>query len=328
MTQVAFRRASAPARICLVGEDLDWLGGTSIQAAIDLRVTVDCVWAPAPCRFTMSTTGVMNSHLEMPDVWTTPEAMWARFITACATFKLRREDPLWPTEVKVWSDVPAAAGVGSSAALCVAGVAASTGISDFGRLSRESWFVEHEVLSRDVGAMDYLPCIAGGVIEASCSSEGVDRTAKLHWPEKARLLLLDTRLKRNTSDVILWKRSRRSGGDPSISRYISKTRKLAALLSRLLSRPDADVSNIGSVVTEAHVSLRDDMGVSNKLIEECVHRLLLSGAAGAKITGTGRGGCVFAVVDKTDMERVLAAVQEMPVNATEVGVESDGIRLR
>lgn len=311
-----------------MGEDLDWLGGTSIQAAISMRVTFCCTWKSAPCSFAISTVGVINNSAIFSDIWATPEHSWAQFIATCAGWKSNRSNRLWPSKVKVRSEIPSAAGLASSAALCVAGVAASNGTADFQYLSRECWFVEREILSRDVGPMDYFPCIVGGVIEASCGSSGVERIAQLNWPKDARLIVVDTLVKRDTSEVVSWKRSRWSHGDRSVARYISSTKELALQLSEILSRsPRPQLLEIGRILTKAHVSLRDDMGVSNKIIEDCVNTLLRSGAAGAKITGTGKGGCVFAVVHETDMEQVLGAIKRMPVNAVGASVDSEGVKL-
>lgn len=49
MTPSSFRAvtASAPGRLCLAGESLDWMtGGSSVVAAVPLRTRVSAWWAP------------------------------------------------------------------------------------------------------------------------------------------------------------------------------------------------------------------------------------------------------------------------------------------
>jgi galactokinase len=54
---------------------------------------------------------------------------------------------------------------------------------------------------------------------------------------------------------------------------------------------------------------------STPLIEECVGRVLAAGAYGAKLSGSGHGGCLFALVPDDAVASVLASVGDLPVHA-------------
>ncbi|MFQ6326062.1 hypothetical protein ACLMAL_07975 [Nocardia sp. CWNU-33] len=70
---------------------------------------------------------------------------------------------------------------------------------------------------------------------------------------------------------------------------------------------------MGALISEAHRLLRDCVHSSTPLIEECVERCLASGAYGAKLSGSGHGGCLFALVPWDAIGRVRVAVAGLPV---------------
>jgi galactokinase len=58
---------------------------------------------------------------------------------------------------------------------------------------------------------------------------------------------------------------------------------------------DADMPELGTLLSSSHASLRDDYEVSTPAVEATVARLLDAGAAGARIMGGGFGGCVLGL---------------------------------
>jgi galactokinase len=66
-----------------------------------------------------------------------------------------------------------------------------------------------------------------------------------------------------------------------------------------------DVRTIGPLLTDSHVSLRDDYDVSTPELDAAVERCLAAGALGARLTGAGFGGCAIALfpTDRVDGAR-------------------------
>ena len=62
----------------------------------------------------------------------------------------------------------------------------------------------------------------------------------------------------------------------------------------------------GPLLLESHASLRDDFGVSTPELDTLVDVLVASGAAGARLTGAGFGGCVVALAQRNHADDVLA----------------------
>jgi galactokinase len=70
----------------------------------------------------------------------------------------------------------------------------------------------------------------------------------------------------------------------------------------------ADVTQLGQLLTEAHLSARDDYKISCPEVEQLVAILAAQAeVAGARLTGAGWGGCVVALVDG---EAVMAVAEQ------------------
>lgn len=74
-------------------------------------------------------------------------------------------------------------------------------------------------------------------------------------------------------------------------------------------RSGTDPREIGPLLTEAHVSLRDDFEVSGPQTDIAVHALLGAGAYGARITGGGFSGTVLALVETRNAGAAMSAVK-------------------
>ncbi len=72
----------------------------------------------------------------------------------------------------------------------------------------------------------------------------------------------------------------------------------------------ADLEAFGRLLQASHRSLRDDYEVSTAELDELVEIASESGAAGARLTGAGLGGCAIAVCDRDREPGVLAALED------------------
>ena len=69
---------------------------------------------------------------------------------------------------------------------------------------------------------------------------------------------------------------------------------------------NGDLGRFGDLMVQSHESLRDDYEVSTTDLDEMVGIALEAGAAGARLTGAGFGGCIVALCE----ERAVAPVME------------------
>jgi galactokinase len=91
-----------------------------------------------------------------------------------------------------------------------------------------------------------------------------------------------------------------------VRHVVTEDARVLDVVARL--RAGADVRVIGSALTASHVSLRDDYGVTTPPLDLAVDAALDAGAHGARMTGGGFGGCVIALVDRTQAAQVEQAV--------------------
>src|SRR5690242_4313081 len=239
--------------------------------------------------------------------------------------------------IAIDSDVPAGAGLSSSAALeCATALAvASLGGLDVPRVELVTIArrAENEFAGVPTGIMDQsasLLCRAGHALLLDCRSLESAQVPFDPAAAGAGLLLINTRARHELSDGEYGQRraeceeAARRLGIPSLrdltnpddtdsltdpvlrrrARHVvtdnQRVLEVVALL-RAPPGPSADTyREIGRLLTQAHVSLRDDFEVSWPEADAAVEAALAAGAAGARMIGGGFGGSVLALVPAAD----------------------------
>ncbi|MEV1049706.1 galactokinase [Streptomyces sp. NPDC049887] len=97
--------------------------------------------------------------------------------------------------------------------------------------------------------------------------------------------------------------------DDRISRCVRHVVTDNHRVERAVALLDAgDVRGVGPVLTEGHVSLRDDLRVSCPELDLVVSSANAAGALGARMTGGGFGGSAIVLVESADEDSVTGAV--------------------
>lgn len=122
---VVKRRASIPARINIIGEHTDYLGGLALPFASGHRLVLTATQAE-------QTSGDQT----VVDLW--------------------RAAGGWPATLAIESTIPIGAGMSSSAALCLAIVLCAQGSQDALAACKEAQRIEHQVLKTPCGLLDQM----------------------------------------------------------------------------------------------------------------------------------------------------------------------------
>ena len=330
MSKVLHRK-SAPGRVCLVGEDIDWISGPSILCAIDLRVHVG-IKARLDNKnwITVTSTEPLNYQKKLSlneiGIYSGHES---DYINAAIKVFSERVSKITPMEISIQSTLPAKAGLSSSAAVLVATIAALCEHFRINVPDQEvchlAYLAENQELNTGVGQMDLYSCGLGGTLYLNSATTPPSPIERYTFPPDISVIIVDTLTPRNTRDVIKEKRNRLLQSDPLLLAYVEHTLEAIDKIRKMLKKPTNNIKDIGNLVFTCHEYIRDYLQVSTDLLDECVERCKKSGALGAKLTGTGMGGCMFALVEKNNEEKVIASLLDLPVKVYATSISNSGI---
>jgi len=301
-------KASAPGKAIVTGEHAVVYGEPAIATAIGRRVC-STVWP--------RTDRVVRVVSRDQQLTTTTSVDATDVGTA-----VRCEDPLAPiarvvcrslqelgesrgVEVHTSSDIPMAAGLGSSAAALVSATAAVMLLYS-NRLDRETVCrIAHEgeklIHVNPSGIDDHISTYGGMIYYRS--SEGFRQI--ITRLQGLPLVIGNTGKSRPTGTLVKNVRERLSEHpeDYEIIRQIGR-RSLSALDA--IQR--GDLKGLGETMIANHSLLRS-LGVSTRELDILVEVAIRAGALGAKLTGAGGGGCMIALVEEVRMKEVQEALK-------------------
>ena len=338
--------ATAPGRINLIGEHLDYNGGRVLPVALALTTS-------AAARLRDDRTVTVRSR-QQDEPWTSTvedlspeeERGWWSYVSGVLWAMRERGVDVAGIDVLVDGHVPLGAGLSSSAALecsVALAVARCLDLPDDEETRRalvdDCIRAEREVAGAPTGGMDQMVSMLATEGHALLYDTASGATSHVPWrPEDSghTLLVIDTRASHALNDGGY--ASRRASCEDAARRLgvdlLSEVTDHAAALDALaddpltaqrvrhvlteMERVDAavddleagDLASFGRRLTESHASLRDDYEVSCVELDVTVDTCLAHGALGARMTGGGFGGSAIALVRAADAEAVLAAVRE------------------
>ncbi|WP_029088583.1 mevalonate kinase [Brevibacterium album] len=192
--------------------------------------------------------------------------------------------------LQLTSSIPYERGLGSSAAVAVAvarGIAALTGtVLDADAVHAVAMDAERIAHGRSSG-LDGRTVASEAPIRFQ---NGVVTPVEVSG--SFEFVLADSGHAGSTAEAV---GSVRAGMEESPSRVGGLLESLGLLAEASLARLAAgDVAGLGAQMSEAHTCLAE-LGVSDDSLERLVSAATAGGAAGAKLTGGGRGGCVLAL---------------------------------
>ena len=327
----------APGRANLMGEHTDYNEGFVLPFALGQGVTA-AASRRVDRRLTVCSRQEPGDNLEVDLDGLAPGGVtgWAAYPAGVAWALEAAGHRLPGACIAIDSDVPAGAGLSSSAALECATALALTSLAGLevprAELVTIARRAENEFAGVPTGIMDQsasLLCRAGHALLLDCRTLETSQVPFDPGTAGASLLLINTRARHELADGEYGQRraeceeaARRLGirslrdltdladtgslTDPVLRRRVrhvvtdnQRVLEVVALL-RAPSGPSAPAADtyreIGRLLTQAHASLRDDFEVSWPEADAAVEAAVGAGASGARMIGGGFGGSVLALV--------------------------------
>lgn len=221
----------------------------------------------------------------------------------------------------VLSDIPIASGMGSGAAVATALVRACA-LWYARALNREEIaalvFRSEQRLHGTPSGIDNTVIAYDQPIRFCRQAPAADGSAKpplitpLPIGAPVHLLVADTGVRSPTHLAVAGVRSRREADSAHYDALFDAIAACTAVAADALARGDAPL--LGVVARQNQTLLRA-IGVSNSQIDALVLAAEHAGAYGAKLSGAGAGGVVYAVIDPAQREAVSAALRRAGATA-------------
>lgn len=335
--------ASAAGRVNLIGEHVDYNGGEVLPIAIERRTQVAMRRSSAA----VSVAATLSHHSVGRFDATNPQRAghWWDYVAGVAqtmAVPLARSGRLVPQfEAAIWSDVPAGAGLSSSAALEVATATALSALTggtvDAAQCAGAAWRAETQFVGVPCGIMDQAASALGmpeHALHVWCDTEATEQV-----PFTDMVLIFDTGVKRSLrqSDFDL----RRAECEEALQMLRTTNPALPNLAAatpdevRAANLPDPigrralhvteETRRVqravaalkigepipGELLYESHESLRLLYECSTPELDWFVERAArIPGIRGARLTGAGWGGCAIAIGDQDALERAAAELPD------------------
>lgn len=307
----------APGRVNIIGEHTDYAGGLVLPAAIDRAVTVRY----RPFGRIRLRSSEPPGAVELAADGTGAAAGYGRYVAALAQeLALLGRAPAG-LDGAIESDLPAGAGVSSSAALLVAVGLALCATAAFEleplALAAACRRAEARAVGVPCGIMDPAAALLGRAGHALLLDCGSLEHRLVPLPPGLGLVVVDSGVRRSLAETGYAARrgelERALAGDLDAvtarrlrhlrSENMRVERAAAALAS-------GDLAALGPIMAAGHASLRDDFEVSTPELDLLVSLALDAGAVGARMTGGGFGGSILALAPMRECAAIAAAVAD------------------
>jgi mevalonate kinase len=297
--------ASAPGKVILFGEHAVVYGEPAIAGAIDKRIFVS-VRKREDKKICISSTHELRDGY--PYVKKAVELTFDYLGDRCGL------------DIDINSEFPPASGLGSSAAVSVATILATATLIGNKISKKDIAKLGHMVEKKVQGAAsitDAFVTTFGGVLFIKPKLEIAEETRS----GDLTLVVGYTGKGGPTKELVENVKALRDKNPEILDSVIHSIGRVAIKAKQVLEE-DGD---IGELMNINH-GLLEALGIGTEKLSRYVHAAREAGAAGAKITGAGGGGCMVAFVPQ-NQEEVAKAIEEQGGLALNVSIEGEGVRI-
>ena len=311
--------ASAPGKVILFGEHAVVSGTPALGSAVDLRAKVTIEDLPGKLEVKANNLMLMGFSLDLMtgQVCSSGALNSLRYVSA-----VLKEFQANDMRVIVDSNIPPAAGLGSSAAIVVATLAALNQHKNTGLTREEIASCAHRIektVQMGLGSpMDTALSTFGGYMLVSGTVQRIDLP-------KIELVVGYTEKEHDTRSEVHKVQDMRSKYPDIVEPIFSAIGAISNRAVPLIR--DNRLEELGRLMNFNH-GLLEALGVGTRELSELVYAARGAGRApGAKLTGAGGGGCMIAMPPKDGPMTVITALMQARGKAFLVKTGCDGVRV-
>jgi mevalonate kinase len=324
-------KASAPAKVILFGEHFVVYGSPAILAAINKRISVEAhtiIHDNENKIVIRSDIGVAgeyrnNGKFNALEGGSKAKAVLDPLYGAIRQVLLMRNKKNIGIEIGISSRVPTGIGLGSSAASCVATVAAVDSIfqknpsrEKICKLAIES---ERRIHKRTSGADCYVSTF-GGLMQYYSKSKSFNN---IETKEPLSLVVASTGIKHSTSDLVAGVKKFKETNRTLFESLSKQATDICLQASTAIESGKCD--KIGELMNENQIILQQ-IGISHHKVRDIIDICSKAGAIGAKMTGAGGGGAVIALAaSKQESNKIASHIKAAGYQSFKVQIDYNGL---
>ncbi|WP_424018800.1 mevalonate kinase [Halorientalis pallida] len=324
--------SSAPGKVYLFGEHAVVYGEPAVPCAIERRARVTVEERDDGALrvhstdltldgFTVEYDGAADASADVDVPEALVEAAVGYVDAAAAQARDAADRPDAGFDITIESEIPLGAGLGSSAAVVVAGIDAATrelGVQLSAReIADRAYQVEYEVQDGQASRADTFCSAVGGAVRV----EGDDCQPIRDVPNLPFVIGYDGGAG-DTGELVAGVRRLREEY-PFAADTVETIGDLVRQGERALEA--GDLAELGRLMDFNH-GLLEALGVSSRSLDEMVWAARESDALGAKLTGAGGGGCIV-VLDETEEARTALSYTPGCEETFRAELDTDGVRV-
>ena len=307
-------KASAPGKVILFGEHFVVYGVKAILCAINKRVTVTAEKIKEEKISIKSDIGDLELELNKP-ISEINSPLKPFYYLANKMIQNQSTG----IEIKIESDIPLGAGLGSSSACCVAGAAAVSKL--FSEKTKEEILelaieAERTIFENTSGA-DCTVCTYGGIIEYEKEKGFI----KIKSEPNFHLIIANSNIKHSTESIVSKVKQFKNEDTERFSKLCNDESKLIEDVLQLLK--ENNIQKLGQKVVQNQKYL-ETIGISNEKLKDMI-KIGQESSFGTKITGAGDGGCVFSLTDESNLENTINGFKKKNYDCFSVKIDYDGL---
>lgn len=307
-------KASAPGKVILFGEHFVVYGVKAILCSINKRVTVTA-------EKISDKKIVINS--EIGNLILEPNKSISEINSPLKPFYylgnkvIKNQDT--GIQIKIDSEIPLGVGLGSSSACCVAGAAAIFKL--FGDISKEEILelaieAERTIFENTSGA-DCTVCVYGGIMEYD-KKQGFK---KIEDEPNFQLVIANSNIEHSTESMVSEVKAFTIKNKEEFSKLLNQELELVEDVLKLLK--ENNTIELGEKINQNQEYL-ETIGISNNQLREMIE-IGQKTSFGAKITGSGGGGCIFAITDESNLKDTLKEFKDNNFECFSVEIDFEGL---